>query len=491
MRTSRPNLLLFMPDQLRADAMGAFGNPVASTPAIDALAARGVRFTSAFSQHSVCSPSRASMFTGWYPHVAGHRTLTHLLKPWEPNLFRGLRQAGYHVACAGLRGDLFAPGVAAESVDRMGLDVTPTFDRGWGHPPGHPLRDAMYRGSRGPDPVVDLDEATIRTAEGWLADGLPEPWLLFVPLIFPHPPYGVEEPWFSQLDRSRMPAPAPVKRGGEPRFMAALRDRLGTERLAEHWPELIATYYGMTSRVDDQLRRLLEAVDRAGAGAGAGDRTVTAFFTDHGDYLGDFGLVEKWPAGVDDCLVRNPLIVAGPGIAAGATSDALVEMVDLLPTLYELGEVKAGHTHFGRSLTGLLVDPDAGPGRDHRTAAFSEGGFLTTEEHLLENPEGHYAYKGELQHLDPRSVGRVIALRTAEWTYVRRLYEPDELYARVDDPREVQNLAGDPVHAPVVAELSGRLLDWLQETSDVIPWEPDPRFEPALRDLVLGAGARH
>lgn len=73
-------------------------------------------------------------------------------------------------------------------------------------------RDAVaahHIGSRGDDVVLDMDEATIRTALAWLADGLPEPWLLFVPLVFPHPPFGVEEPWYSRHDRSEMPAPAP------------------------------------------------------------------------------------------------------------------------------------------------------------------------------------------------------------------------------------------------------------------------------------------
>src|SRR5690349_2410632 len=90
---TRPNLLLFMTDQQRADSVGAFGNPVARTPNLDALAARGTVFTDAWSQHSACSQSRISMMTGWYPHVAGHRTLDHLLQPWEPNVLADLRTA--------------------------------------------------------------------------------------------------------------------------------------------------------------------------------------------------------------------------------------------------------------------------------------------------------------------------------------------------------------------------------------------------------------
>ena len=102
---SQPNFVFFMPDQLRADAVGCFGNTFARTPHIDALAARGVRFDDAWAQHPVCGPSRVSLLTGWYPHVAGHRTLTNLIEDHEPNLFKTLRTAGYQVMIAGDRGD--------------------------------------------------------------------------------------------------------------------------------------------------------------------------------------------------------------------------------------------------------------------------------------------------------------------------------------------------------------------------------------------------
>src|SRR3569832_2978267 len=108
-----------MPDQLRSDAVGCVGG-FAKTPIIDALAARGMRFTGAYSQNSVCSPSRVSMFTGWYPHVRGHRTLTHLLKPDEPNLLKMFRDAGYHVAWAGRRGGSCWEEAGEASLDRYG-----------------------------------------------------------------------------------------------------------------------------------------------------------------------------------------------------------------------------------------------------------------------------------------------------------------------------------------------------------------------------------
>lgn len=460
---ARPNLVLFMPDQLRADAVGAFGNPVVRTPSIDALATRGTRWSDAFAQHSVCGPSRVSLFTGWYPHVAGHRTLTNLIKPWQPNLLRLLRDGGYHVAWAGMRGDTFAPGVADESTDRAGFTVMPKMIYGPSpYEPDHRLARAHYHGRRDrPGVSLDHDEAAVRTAEEWLAEGMPEPWVLLVALIFPHPPFEVEEPWYSLHDRRDVPPPRPTPRRAAPRFVGELNRLHGFDRLdADDWAELRATYYGMVARVDDQLGRVLRAVEAAGAA----ERTVTAFFTDHGDYLGDYGLVEKWPSGLHDCLVRNPLVLAGPGVPEGEVRDRPAELIDLFATALELAEVEPQHTHFGRSL--LSGEP--------RDAAFSEGGFSLDEEPLLERGPFPYDLKAALQHDDPASVGRAVAVRTPEWTYVYRLYEDDELYDRRADPDELDNLVG--TRPELEHELRDRVMRWLVETSDVIPWTPDPRF---------------
>jgi arylsulfatase A-like enzyme len=250
----------------------------------------------------------------------------------------------------------------------------------------------------------------------------------------------------------------------------AIRERYGTERLTrEDWAEIVATYYGMVSRVDAQLGRVLRGVEKAGAA----ERTATAFFTDHGEYLGDYGLVEKWPSGLDDCLLRNPLVIAAPGFRQGNRCESLVELVDLLPTFLELAEVAPRHTHFGRSLLPLLRDGSLA----HRDAAFSEGGFGADEEPLLERAGFPYDLKAEIQHADPVYAGRATALRTERFTYVHRLYEANELYDRAADPRETRNLAGDPAHAEVERRLRERMLDWALATSDVIPWEPDGRFD--------------
>jgi arylsulfatase A-like enzyme len=474
--SSRPNLVLFMPDQLRADAVGAFGSPVASTPNIDALAARGVRFDDAWSQHPVCGPSRVSLLTGWYPHVSGHRTLDHLLDHHEPNLFAILRAAGYHVAIAGDRGDAFAPGVTEASSDFCGFLEPPdrvTSKARWTspYPDDHRLHRAMYFGRTGEPGAFDFDEATIHTAERWLRDGAPtdRPWALWVPLFFPHPPFTVEEPWFSLHDRSQMPAPiAAADTTGKAAFVDAYREVYGWDDLTDDdLREIAATYHGMVSRVDDQLGRVLAAVDEIGA---TGD-TVVVFLTDHGEYLGDHGLVEKWPSAMDPSILRNPLIIAGAGLPEGVVVDRPVELVDLLPTLCELAEAEPRHTHFGRSLVPVIQDPSI----PHRPFACAEGGFRVEDHELLERASWIYEPKSRLQHERPELVGTAMVLRTPTHTYVHRRYESDEFYDRIVDPSETTNLIGRSDDLELQTSLREQLFGWLADTSDVIPWDKHPR----------------
>lgn len=221
MNVDKPNFIIFMPDQLRYDALGCTGNTAVRTPNIDAFAAHhGTLFTNCFVQASVCAQSRCSIFTGNYPHVSGHRSLESLIKPWEPNLFRSLREeGGYHVACLAPRGDTFAPEVTELSVDEYGFLETPEFAPKFGQGgPGNGLsederediwRRLFYKGLRNADQAMDYDDAVVRSALKWLErPPKDKPWVLFMPLIFPHCPFQVEEPYFSMYDRASMPQPS-------------------------------------------------------------------------------------------------------------------------------------------------------------------------------------------------------------------------------------------------------------------------------------------
>lgn len=475
-----PNLVFLVADQLRADALGASGNPVARTPNLDALAAAGTAFTEAYVQHPVCAPSRISVLTGWYPHVRGHRTLTHLLQADEPNLLRILRDGGYHVAWAGARGDMFAPGVTESSVDEYGFLEPPA-------PVPQPpfpseLWSRLFYVGELPPGGTDHDEAAVRTAERRLAAPPPEPWALFVAFMAPHCPFAAEEPWFSLVDRAAVPAPVPPSNGGQAAFKGALRRRAGLDRATTAmWREVGAVYHGMVARLDSHVGRVLAAVRRTGQAG----HTVTFFFSDHGEFLGDFGLVEKWPSAMDRCVTATPLVVAGGALPAGRRCHAPVELVDVLPTALDLAGLPAPHVHFGRSLVPLLDDPRAA----HRRYVFTEGGFSEAEEPQLERAGFPYDLKAALQHEEPRLVGRAVAVRDRRWTYVWRLYEPAELYDRCSDPDEAVNVAGRADTAAVEEAMAAALLRWLVETGDVIPAAEDPR-SPVVDRPFAGAGPR-
>ncbi|WQF75678.1 Putative sulfatase, alkaline-phosphatase-like, core domain superfamily [Colletotrichum destructivum] len=488
----KPNFIIFMPDQLRYDSLGCNGNKTVKTPNIDGFAAEGTRFTNCFVQASVCAQSRCSMFTGNYPHVSGHRSLENLIKPWEPNLFRSLRErGGYHVACLAPRGDTFAPAVTELSLDEYGFLETPEFvprfaSGGAGAEPEDKediWRRLFYKGLRNPSEAMDYDDAVVKGALKWLehppAD---KPWVLFMPLIFPHCPFQVEEPYFSMYDRSQMSKPTnPAdKTGYEPRYMQLNRERYGTHRATpEIWAEVMATYYGMISRLDDQFGRVVERTKALGHW----DSTVTLFFTDHGEYLGDHGMIEKWPSGVSDSLTHEPLLVGGAGLPRGVVYDEMCEMVDLVPTVLQLAGVGEHFPHCGASLASVL----ASAGRDGRTGlplrhkefAFTEGGFLASEEPLLEQAPYPYDIKAALQHEDTTVAGKAVACRDRRWTFVYRLYEPAELYDRAGDPGELHNLAEVGEYADVRRRMEGVVLRWMVASSDFLPWQKDPRF-PAV-----------
>ncbi|KAF5005373.1 hypothetical protein FDECE_8185 [Fusarium decemcellulare] len=475
----KPNYIIFMPDQLRYDSLGCTAGPESGikTPNIDAFAARGSLFTNCFTQASVCSQSRCSMFTGTYPHVSGHRSLENLIKPWEPNIFRSLKESGYHVACLAPRGDTFAPTVTELSVTEYGFLETPEYVPKFGGG-GREVDESIwgrlfYRGLRDSKEAMDYDEAVVRSALTWLdCPPTDKPWVLFMPLIFPHCPFQVEEPYFSMYDRATMSgieATPDKKTGYEPRYMKSIRERYGTSRATDEiWKEIKATYYGMISRLDDQFGRVLKRVDELDLWKD----TVTMFFTDHGEYLGDHGLIEKWPSGLSETLVHEPLIVGGAGLPEGKKINAMTEMVDMVPTLLEISGIGESFAQNGLSWIPLLC----GDATTHKQYSFSEGGFLTSEEPILEQAPYPYDLKAGLQHEDTTLVGKAISLRDETWTFVYRLYEPAELYHRHNDPHELHNLAEDPSHKELVDKFEKATLKWLLEGADVMPWTKDPRF---------------
>jgi arylsulfatase A-like enzyme len=496
MSVKKPHILLFNPDQWRGDVLGHLGNPAAQTPNLDRLvASEAVSFRNTFCQNPVCVPSRCSFMTGWYPHTLGHRTMSHMLQPHEPNLLKRLKQAGYFVWWGG-KNHLVAAQHGYESHCDIKYEAVETPDRPF-HPNPHAYNEwrgdpdgedyySFYYGSIEPQTppapdelgVYDRDWAMVAGAlefiRNWSGD---QPLCIYLPLFYPHPPYAVEEPWFSQIDREALPdrIPAPADWTGLPSLLRGLHQRQGLETWTEaKWTELRATYYGMCSRVDAQFGMVLDALKEKQIY----DDTAVAFFSDHGDFTGDFGLVEKTQNTFQDSLVRVPFILkppAGQPIVPGVR-DALVELLDLVATVEELAGLERGYSHFSRSLMPLLNG-----GKDaHREAVFSEGGRLKGEAQAMELESSQskdflYWPRMQLQAQDdgPEHT-KATMIRTDRYKYVHRLYESDEFYDLETDPSELHNRSRDPAFAQVITELRSRLMDFYLETADVVPTALDP-----------------
>lgn len=506
----RPHILIFNPDQFRADGMGHLGNPGASTPVLDRLVeTEAVSFDGAFCQNPVCTPSRCSFMTGWYPHVLGHRTMFHMLhrERDQPNLLRKLKENGYFVWWGGKNDLLPGQDGYEDSCDVMFRPTAEDFRR-WGHESrpglhswtdwrGPRTRDNFYSFYAGKLPTgeddiyCDNDWANVLGAVDFINayDG-DQPLCVYLPLTYPHPPYGVEDPWYSAIDRERIPrrvpAPDDWDAARKPSILKGIHDGQGIEGWSEErFTELRATYYGMCSRIDHQLGLVVDALK----GRGLYDETALFFFSDHGDFTGDYGLVEKTQNTFEDVLTQVPLVVKPPRRDADGSPvscvpgvrNTIAELVDFPATVYTLADIEPGYTHFGRSLLPALADPT----HVHRDEAHCEGGRLIGEEAAMEKSslvqfsdptESLYYPRVHLQTSDEHPWHtKATMVRTRRYKYVRRLYESDELYDLEADPGEEHNRIDDPALRYVLSDLKERMLRWYQETADIVPFDLDRR----------------
>ena len=377
--TDRPHIVIFNPDQWRGDTLAHLGHPAVHTPHLDRLVATdAVSFRHAFSQATVCTPSRCSFMTGWYPHVRGHRTMHRMLHPGlgETNLLKVLREHGYFVWWGG-KNDLVPGQLGFEAHCDVHFRPTAADYRRWKATPGEGSHagDLAWRGAPGDDNFFsffkgrleapgggrwfDGDWAMVHGAIDFLEhyDG-DQPLCVFLPLGYPHPPYCVEEPWYSLTSREAVPERHLYRHVGRQARVAGrdIRDAQGlTGWTEDRWRELRATYYGMCARVDHQFGLLVDAL----RGTGRYDDSAVFVFSDHGDFTGDYGLVEKTQNTFQDVLCRVPFLVKPPaGVpTVPGVRDQLVELVDFPATVYDFVGIDCGYWHFGRSLAHLLAEP--------------------------------------------------------------------------------------------------------------------------------------
>ena len=489
------NFIFFQPDEMRAESLGCYGHPVTKTPNFDAFANQGTRFDQAHVSYTVCSQSRVAFVTGWPTHVRGHRTLWSLLHEWEPNLFKYFKQQNYTVVWRG-KNDML-------SNDSWNTSVTtaktmPGLQNG---PNVFPENDARYYSFLS-DPTQGFvnqtgDYANVVAAIDFLrshrndnpnngAESSASPFFIFLPLLKPHPPYSCPEPYYSMYKPSSLPPLRPVASDSErkPDYHALIRQYRNLTSLDDaFWRKLHAVYLGSISYSDYLFGLLLAAVDEFGWS----DSTTIAVFADHGDYAGDYGLVEKWPSGLEDVLTRVPLIVRTPGGAKGHVVDTPVQLYDIVPTMLDIAGISLNHVQFGVSQKDQILHGAVG---DANRAVFAEGGYGTNEPRDFEGDvstggipsKGNIYYPKLLQQQErPLSVCRAAMVRTTTHKLIVRtdpttdMEHECELYDLVNDPRETRNVYGNTSYSTVQAELKDRLFMWYMQTADVTPWLEDNR----------------
>ncbi len=446
-----PNVLFIAVDDLNTD-LGTYGHDLVKSPQIDRLARQGVRFDRAYCQYPVCNPSRASLLTGLYPEQTGVLTNQDSFRvklPAIATLPQWFKEHGYHTARVG---KIFHYGVPRE-IGTAGMDDSASWSETYNprgidrevHDRIHTIVPNQFGGtlswlSIDPEEGPHTDELGATAAIAIMEEQHPsrtgKPLFLAVGFYRPHTPFVAPSPYFDlyPLDRVDPVLEVPGDRDDIP--VAALADRPRQRELdIEQRKAIIQAYYASVSFMDAQVGRLLDALDEFGLA----DNTIIAFVSDHGYHLGHHGLWQK--GDLFEGSVRVPLILSAPQAPSkGSGTEALVELVDLYPTLVDLAGLPEPAHLAGRSLRPLMEDAEH-PGR---TGALTVGWSRAAWMHAEMGGRRVMGY----------SV-RSSRYRYTEWDDGNA---GAELYDYHRDPLEITNLAGEPAYADTLARMK-QLLD--------------------------------
>lgn len=387
--TDRPNILFLMTDQHRVDTLGAYGNQVAHTPALDELARTGTRFDRWYTPTAICTPARASLLTGQAPFR--HRLLANeernvgYLEDLADGTFTfstALRDSGYNCGLVGK----WHTGHHKRAAD-FGFDG-PDLP-GWHNPVEHEdylaylrnrglppyaitdrIRGTLPNGGPGNLLATRLRQPLEATFEHYLADTAIEllqkyaqdressgaPFFLQLNFFGPHLPYIVPDTFFDMFDPALVTLPASIKEDfrGKPPVQ---------KNYSAHWAfdtmplevsrKLIAVYWGYVALIDHEIGRVMDATQRLGLV----DDTAVFFTCDHGEFTGSHRLHDKGPAMYED-IYRTPGIVRVPGAPAGLVRDEFVSLLDATATILDLAGLDVGEAVDSRSLLPLIEGKD-------------------------------------------------------------------------------------------------------------------------------------
>ncbi len=436
---ARPNVLILMADQLTAGALRAYGNSTSRTPRIDALAAGGVVFDSFYCNSPLCAPSRFSWMAGRLPSKIGAFDNAAELPASVPTFAHYLRDAGYQTVLSG-KMHFCGPDQLHGFEERLTTDIYPA-DFGW--TPDwtrfserlswyHTMDSVTQAGPCARTNQIDFDDEVVFNARQKLFDIARSkdrrPFCMVVSMTHPHDPYVVPEEYWNRYDGVEIDMPR-VRTAPEPLDPHSRRVRhvigLDLQNVTEEQVRAARrAYYGAVSYVDDQVGALLDTL----AAARLADDTVVLMLADHGDMLGERGMWYKMSFFEPAC--RIPLIVHSPRRFAPRRITQSASLVDILPTLCELGGVpgeRYATPLCGRSLLPALSGAAAGP----------------------DEVIGEFLGEG--------AIAPLVMIRRGHWKFVHSPVDPDQLYDLGADPMELRNLAAEPSHAGTVRAFRAEL----------------------------------
>lgn len=436
------NLVVIMSDEHHPRAMGVAGHPFVVTPHLDRLAARGTRFDAAYCNSPICVPSRASFATGRYVHELG---------TWDNAMAYDGRVQGWGHALqrTGHRVDSIGKLHYRNGEDPTGFDhqyhpmhIYGGYGMVWGA-----LRDGkadfrerayamMNPIGPGTSKYNIYDDRIATEAERWIADAATQkhdrPWVLFIGFVAPHFPLTVPQEFLDLYPVENMPPPRLHPKDGHPRhpwLEASHHIHPVDDALDDHRRRLAtACYYGLCTWIDRQVGRVVSAIDNAGLG----ETTRVVYTSDHGDNIGARGIWGK-STHYDDA-VGVPMIVAGPDVPQGTVCRTPVSLVDLAPTIMQA--VGEHPTAWADGLPGQSLLEIGRAADDPARTVFSEY-------HAFASPSASFM------------------LRNGRYKYIHYVGYAPELFDLEVDPDETRNLAGDPGHATVLAQLERQLRDML------------------------------
>ena len=488
----RPNIVIVMTDQQRADLRAVRGYALDTMPFLDRWASGGVDFANAYTPNPTCMPARVSMFTGRYPSCHQVRTNHNAADAlYQADLLDVLRHARYRTALCGKNHSHRDPAEFDfhECTGHMGnegeVNQTP-IEKDF----AQFLCDTRHLETHQPSPGGVEVQHPYRNVSSALKfiDQTPaeRPFFAWVSFAEPHNPYQVPAPYFDMFPPEILP---PVTDGTEnlsakgwrwPWLRAEWESVLGPD-IERHILRSRSNYHGMLRLIDDQFRRLIEGLNERGLT----ENTLVIFVSDHGDFVGEYGLIRKGPD-LPDILTRVPLVMRGAGVVKrGLLGGAMVSLADILPTICEwIGEPVPFGVQ-GRSLGCLLRGEPCPPGEFD--VAYSETGFggmyWNRQDGLTPQAEGA---RNEMVTFDCLNTwtqcGQVRMVRKGPWKLQEDMMGNAYLYNLDTDPRELTNLIGDETLLPVRAEMQSELCSAMLRAADPLP-PPRNRYRVKVHPL--------